>query len=73
MSTLAERIHSEWGGRLDAWANPASRHQSRCEQTWPSDQTTMAEDTYRQHRCGEAAGHDGKPCRCRYCKRGRWE
>jgi hypothetical protein len=41
---------------------------SRCERTWPSDQPTMSEDSYRQHRCGRAAGHPDR-CVCRYCGR----
>lgn len=41
-----------------------------CQHTWLSDRTTVLEDTFRQHRCGQPAGH-GADCACRYCGRRR--
>jgi hypothetical protein len=40
-----------------------------CEKTWPSDQPTRTDDTYRQHRCGLNMDHRGHHV-CRYCGTG---
>lgn len=44
-----------------------------CERTWKVEvpaaltKSSRDRDSYRQHRCGQAAGHTDGPCKCRYC------
>jgi hypothetical protein len=50
-------------------ADQLSSIKDTCEKTWPSDQPTRIDDTYRQHRCGLNMDHRGR-CMCRYCGTG---
>lgn len=51
-----------------------ARLAAMCQRTWKVDEPAavvearkdQAQTSYRQHRCGELAGH-GPGCRCRYC------